>query len=207
MRIIDISLEIKEGMITYPKNISPSIRQYKSIPKNKTNESIIKIASHTGTHIDSHRHIKNSGKTVDKYALDNFYGSCRVLDLTKAGREIKSEHLKKHKIKKGEIILLKTENSKKGYSKFRKNFAFISDEAAEYLASRKIKLIGFDYLSVVEFHSKPKSKTHHIFLKNNILIFEGLDLRKVKAGKYTFAGFPLKIKCDGAPARAVLIKN
>jgi arylformamidase len=36
-------------------------------------------------------------------------------------------------------------------------------------------------------------------------VFEGLDLREVSAGRYIFVGLPLRIKTDGAPARAILI--
>ena len=205
MKIIDISLEIKNNMIVYPNNPKPQIEQVSSIPKSKTNGSKITIGSHSGTHIDSPLHIKNNGHSTNGYALDKFYGQCRVIDLTLKGREINREHLEKYKIKKNEIILLKTENSKKGYAKFRDDFAYIEDEAARYLAEQKIKVIGFDYLSVVKRGSK--SKTHNILLNNNIVIFEGLDLRKVKPGKYIFVGLPLKIKCDGAPARVILIQN
>jgi arylformamidase len=38
-------------------------------------------------------------------------------------------------------------------------------------------------------------------------VFEGLDLRGVPAGRYTFAGLPLRIETDGAPSRAILIQK
>ncbi len=204
MKIIDISLEIKEGMIRYPGNPNPQINRYASIPKNKTNESLVKMGSHTGTHIDASLHIDGKTGGTEKISLNNFYGECRVLDLSRVGREIKEEDLAGFKIKKNEIILLKTENSKKGYKKFRKDFAYLSDGAAEYLAKKKIKTLGFDYISIVKFGSD--SQVHKILLKNKITIFEGLDLSKVKQGKYIFAGFPLKINSDAAPARAVLVE-
>jgi len=38
------------------------------------------------------------------------------------------------------------------------------------------------------------------------VIFEGLDLSKVKPGKYFFVGLPLKLMgLDGSPARAILL--
>ncbi len=126
MKIIDISMEIKEGMLVYPGNPKPKIRKYVSISRNRTNESTITIGSHTGTHVDAPRHVDTKGITSDKLPLISFYGNCRVFDLSDVGREIQKNHLKRYKIKQDEIILLKTENSKKQYRTFRKNFAHLN---------------------------------------------------------------------------------
>ena len=45
------------------------------------------------------------------------------------------------------------------------------------------------------------------FLINNLALFEGLDLSEVSEGKYTFIELPLRIACDGSPARVILIEN
>ena len=39
------------------------------------------------------------------------------------------------------------------------------------------------------------------------LLFEGLDLKVVPEGEYTFMGLPLRLEADGAPARVILIEN
>lgn len=207
MKIIDISMEIKPNMLAYPGNPKPKIVRCARIPKNITNESLITLGSHTGTHIDSPFHIRKTGKTTNKIPLASLYGKCRVLDLTRAGMRISKEQLMKYKIKKGEIILLKTENSRKQYKKFRKSFAHLWHDAAEYLAKKKIKTLGIDYLSVDGFRPSGGLPVHHLLITNNITVFEGLYLKNVKPGTYTFAGLPLKISCDGAPARAFLINE
>jgi arylformamidase len=204
MKILDISMKIDENMLTYPNNPKPVIKRYANIPKNKTNESMISIGSHSGTHIDSQLHIRNGGNTSDELPLDSFYGECRVLDLTDVGNEIHREHLKSFDIEASEIILLKTENSKYQYSKFRRNFTHLKYDGAEYLVRKKIKTLGFDYLSVKKFGGD--AEVHEILI-NNLTLFEGLYLKDVDPGSYVFLGLPLKIKCDGAPARAILVKN
>ncbi len=204
MHITDISMEINENMLTYPKNPKPKIQRYSSIPKNETNESLISFGSHTGTHVDSMSHISKNGKSTDTLPLESFYGTCRVLNLIDVGRMIKKEHLIKHKINKNEIILLKTENSEKQYKKFRKNFAYLSLDAAKYLVKIRIKTLGVDYLSVKRFGMDDNV---HKLIINNMTLFEGLYLKNVTSGRYLFAGLPLKIHCDGSPARAILIKT
>lgn len=204
MKIFDLTLLIDKDALVYPKNPKVSIKRDATIPKSSTNSSIITMGSHTGTHVDTKLHIKNNGESAEKLPLKSFYGAARVLDLTKAGKEIYAKHLRKFKIKKGEIILLKTENSIKQYKTFRKDFAHLKYDAAKYLVSKKIKTLGFDYLSVKKFGGD--HEVHNILI-NNLTLFEGLLFKNIKPGKYLFVGLPLKIKADAAPARAVLIKQ
>ncbi|HHT9130776.1 MAG TPA: cyclase family protein, partial [Candidatus Brocadiaceae bacterium] len=87
---------------------------------------------------------------------------------------------------------------------FKKDFVYITKEAAQYLVDNDVRLVGIDYLSVEKFGNK-YADTHHIFLRKGIVIIEGLDLSNVKAGDYELIALPLKIKdCDGSPARVIL---
>jgi arylformamidase len=108
-----------------------------------------------------------------------------------------------------ERILFKTRNSafwnepEKG---FRRDFTYITAEAARLLAGRRIKLVGIDYLSVEKFGSADFA-AHVALLEKEVVILEGLDLREVSAGDYELICLPLKILSptgDGAPARAIL---
>ena len=206
MRIIDISLPISEQMITYRGDSKPKIKRTKKIPASSSNDSQLTLGSHTGTHVDTGLHIKNKGKGVDKLPLNSFMGKCSVLDLTHVKKSVGVADLKKQKVSKGNIILLKTKNSLRGYKKFRTDFVFLDHEGADYLVKKKIKTLGVDYLSVQEFKSGVTGV--HPKIINNMTLFEGLDLSKVKAGEYLFVGLPLRIKNgDGAPARALLIEE
>ena len=82
----------------------------------------------------------------------------------------------------------------------------IDAPAARQLVNSRVKLVGIDYLSIERFDTE-KHETHHILLSKNIVILEGLDLRKVTAGLYELICLPLKIaggSGDGAPARTIL---
>ncbi|WP_198539386.1 cyclase family protein [Candidatus Mancarchaeum acidiphilum] len=195
---------IEEGMLVYPGDPKLHIYKHTGIPKSKTNVSLIHIGSHTGTHVDAERHIKNGGKTADMIPVDTFYGKCKVLNLTKSGNSIGEKELKKFKINKGDIILLKTNNSLKQYDTFRKDFAHLTEDGARYLISKKIKTLGIDYMSIKKFNA---DDIVHTLTIENMTLFEGIYLKGVPAGTYTFVGLPLKIKCDGGPARAILIKK
>lgn len=204
MKFYDVSLLIRDGMIVYPDNPAPSIKPYSSIPKNRVNSSSITIGSHTGTHVDSKLHVQNKAEGTDTLPLDSFYGRCRVLDLTPVESGIHRRDLEGFRIQKGEIILLKTKNSDRGYKEFKSDFVHVKLDAAQYLVEAGVKTLGFDYLSV----KKPRGdKEVHVALINNLTLFEGLNLADVPEGEYTFIGLPLRIDCDGAPARVILVEG
>ncbi|EQD35434.1 cyclase family protein [mine drainage metagenome] len=203
MKIYDISMTVREGMVVYPGDPKPRIRRHFSIPKNAVNVSVISMGSHTGTHVDAERHITINGKPTDKIPVSSFYGKCKVLDLTKAGNSIGENELKRFSIQRGDIILMKTNNSLKQYDKFRKDFAHLSEDGARYLVSKGVKTLGIDYLSIKKFNT---DDIVHTLTIGNMTLFEGVYLKGVPAGRYTFVGLPLKIECDGAPARAILIR-
>jgi len=200
----DVSLPIAEEMIVYYGNPKPSIRRYSSIPESKVNESLITLGSHTGTHVDSKLHIQNDVDGTEALPLDSFYGKCKVLDLTHLEKEIRKKDLEGHQIEKGDIVLLKTRNSKVGYKDFRGDYIHVKLDAAEYLVTTGVKTLGFDYLSVKKYEGD--DEVHRVLI-NSLTLFEGLDLAEVPEGEYTFIGLPLRISCDAAPARVILVKD
>jgi arylformamidase len=153
--------------------------------------------------VDCRLHIESGGGSVADLPLESFYGPCTVLDLTAVGTEITADHLRGHDIPESYIVLLKTENSLKGYDQFREDYAHLTEDGAKYLVERKTKTVGVDYLSVEPFNN---GEPIHDILIRAMTVFEGLDLRGVPAGRYTFAGLPLRIEADGAPSRAILIQ-
>ena len=202
MKVIDISLSLHKNTIIYPGNPEVNI---KTIKGKTSTHSEIAMGSHTGTHMDAPKHIFENGDGVDKIDLNKVIGECRVLDMTRLKEAISADDFKKETVKKGERILVKTRNSKRGFKKFYDDYVYLGGEAAEFLAQKKISLFGIDYLSVKK-RGGLDNRPHTELLKNGIVIFEGLDLSKVKPGKYFFVGLPLKLMgLDGSPARAILL--
>lgn len=202
-KIIDISLPIYPGMAVYPNNPAVKITPLKT---STSYISEITFGSHTGTHIDTPRHILQEGLSVDKISLNQLIGPARVLDMTRCQKSITLEDLKKENIKQGERILVKTANSDRGFKTFYPDYIYLDGEAAEFLAKKGIILFGIDSLSVKQKGS-PDTRPHTALLKKGIVIIEGLDLSKALPGNYNLFCLPLKLtSLDGAPARVILIK-
>ncbi len=203
-KFYDISLNLDHTTIPWPGDV----RFSRAENRGTGITSKIELSSHTGTHIDAPKHFLFDKSGADKIDLKKIIGPCRVIIPTLSPPhegEIERESLLKYKISRGERILLKTHNSalyKKG--RFTSDYISLSLEAAQFLAKKKISLIGIDYLGI-EAKSAPGHPVHKVLLKAGIVILEGLDLSKVKAGSYNLTALPLRIAGgDGSPARAVL---
>jgi arylformamidase len=155
--------------------------------------------------MDAPLHFIRQGMGIDKMPLDTTVGRARVIEIQDT-ESIKPEELIHHRIRRGERILFKTRNSSRGWQThtFIEDFVYISKEAAHFLAERKVRVVGVDYLSVGGF-KRDGMETHRALLEGGVWIIEGLDLSSVKPGKYDLICLPLKIEQgDGAPARAIL---
>lgn len=206
MKIFDISLPLNGQTITYPGTIPLKIIPTRSSVTGSA-LSEITLSSHAGTHIDAPAHVIEGGKTIEQIDLVVFFGSCRVLDLTEVKEGISVADLENKNIKEGERILLKTNNSKRGFDKFYEDYVYLSSDAAAYLAGLNIKLVGIDFLSIKK-KGLPDNRSHSEFLSKNIPIIEGLNLAEVSEGEYTLIAFPLAFGgIDGSPVRAILLKD
>lgn len=202
---IDITVPLQDGMVHWPSDPPVRIKRVLDIERGDSHTlSEISMGSHTGTHIDAPLHFIKGGMGIDQMPLDVAIGRARVLEIEDA-ESIKPAELAQYGIRQGERILFKTRNSASLWQmdRFVKDFVFVSDEAADFLANRRVKVVGVDYLSVGAFQGG--SYPHRVLLGAGIWIIEGLDLSQVESGKYDLICLPLKLdKGDGAPARAIV---
>ena len=203
---IDVSVPLHTGMVHWPTDPSVHIERFADMNKGAIcNVSKVEMCAHAGTHMDGLNHFIKDGAPLDTVPFDALIGPCRVIEI-KDGDSVKPAELKKHKLRKGERILLKTRNSKRPWweADFDPNFVHISKEGARHVADCGIRTIGIDYLSVGGYQ-RDGVECHQILLGAGIWIIEGLNLTKVRAGKYEIICLPVKMRNgDGAPARAVL---
>lgn len=206
MRIIDISRPISEKAAVYPGNMPVKLTRLKKFSQGGSNLSGISMGLHTATHLDAPSHYLGRGKEVADLPLGRFMGWCRVLDFSRAKESIGTKEIRRAKPKRGEIILLKTRNSKNPGRKFDPKFVHLDRGGAEALVKAGAAAVGIDGPSIRKFRLKPDD-VHPYLLRAGVLIYEGLDLRLAPAGRYYFIGLPLKIEhAEASPVRAVLIK-
>lgn len=205
MTFYDVTVPISNAMITWPSDPAVSITGTSLISRGDfCNLSELKIGSHCGTHIDAPSHFLENGRTIDQLALENLIGEATVFEF-KHKENIDVSDIKQLQFDNVKRVLFKTVNSSYWkFSTFKKDFVYLTKDAAQYLVDKGIRLVGVDYLSVEKFESQ-LAETHHTLLRNDVIILEGLDLSNVERGRYELIALPLKIKDgDGSPARVVL---
>jgi len=204
--VIDISMPLEHGMVRWPGDPEVTIDLLASIEKGSVcNVTRMALSAHTGTHMDAPRHFIEHGVTMEAMPLDATIGPCRVIAIDDPVC-VRAAELEPHDLQAGERVLLKTQNSARGYGHrhFHEDFVYVSNDAAKHLAARGVRTVGVDYISIGGYH-KDLVRTHLTVLGAGIWVIEGLDLSAVEPGTYELICLPLRmIGADGAPARAVL---
>lgn len=206
MRIIDISMTIEPGMMVYRNNAAnrPVQTMTRQMPQDTANETALWLPMHTGTHLDSPRHMIADGSMTETLPLERLVTRCRVLDLTDVAAAVTQSDLEPHDIRAGEFLLLKTRNS--GIDSFDDHYVYVREDGARYLAGLGITGVGIDALGIER--AQPGHETHIALLERGIIILEGLRLADVAAGEYMLIALPIKIRnAEGAPTRAILIEG
>ena len=203
---IDISLTIHPGMPYWPDNPAVSVEPSQCLAHGDVcNVSKMTIGTHTGTHVDGLNHFIKGAIGVDKMPLEATIGKARVIEI-QDHQQITVAEIEPHNLQAGERILFKTRNSDRALKsdRFVEDFVHISTDAAKYLAEKKVRTVGVDYLSVGGYQGNVV-EVHHALLGSGIWAIEGLDLSRVEAGEYELICLPIKLKDgDGGLARAIL---
>jgi arylformamidase len=211
MTIYDISLTISPSLPIWPGDPALELEQIESMDRGAhANVTRISAAVHLGTHVDAPHHFLNDGRTVENLPLDVLTGPCYVTQLPDGIEAITEEVLERTEISSEmKRVLFGTRNSHlwaKGESTFQTDFVAITEDGAEWLVAHGVQLVGVDYLSVAPYGDSVP--THTVLLKAGVVVVEGLNLSKIVRGFYDLYCLPLKIaKCDGAPARAILVQS
>jgi arylformamidase len=176
-----------------------------------SNNSALKLSSHTGTHIDFPLHFYKEGKTGSEYSAGNFvFAKIGILDISGADVDsylISNRNLKNNLSQDIEFLIIKTGfcNRRNDSKYWEHNWGF-APETANFLKGKfpDLKAIGFDLISLSSYQQRETGReAHKEFLeKNDILIIEDMDLQNVfeETQIKTLIVSPLRFEgADGAP--------
>jgi arylformamidase len=202
MRLIDVTVPIRDGMPVYHDNPEVRLERARSIGDGDVvNISRLDLGVHTATHVDAPLHFFEDGagaETIDPEAL---IGEAHVIDATALHADIDADALATLDLpERAERLLFKTPNSELwNRDEFTHDFIRFVASGATRLLELGVRLVGIDYLSIGD------EGAHRVLLGNGVVPLEGLDLRGIEPGRYTLYCLPLKlVGSDGAPARVLL---
>jgi arylformamidase len=212
-RIVDLSHEIEDGMVTYPGLPAPRISELLTreasrsqyAPGTEFQISQIDICASTGSYLDSPFHRYADGADLSALPLERLADlDAVIVDVSgSATRAVDAAQLMPYDVA-GRAVLVHT-----GWDRHWRTEAyagehpFLTAAAAEHLARHGAALVGVDSVNVDDT-SDPSRPAHSILLGAGIAICEHLtNLGELPAEGARFTAAPLKIIGVGSfPVRA-----
>ncbi len=212
--LIDLSHTIENGLITYKGLPAPVICDYLSRHDSKkfyeegTQFQIGKIdmVTNTGTYIDCPFHRYEHGKDLSEVALESFTdlnGIVIRVPYTES-LSITADQLRNYEIRNRAVLIHTGWDEHWNSERYYENHPYLTKDAAEYLKSCSVKLVGIDSHNIDDTRGKSRP-VHTILLGAEILIVEHLcNLSAVPSQGFTFSAIPPKFKGAGTfPVRAL----
>ena len=212
-KLIDVSHEIEDGMITYKGLPAPIISDHLSRTESQKHYAEgtefhigkIDMVANTGTYLDSPFHRYPDGTDLaglDLYSLANLQGI--VIRHETGQREIDVERFRDFDLNDKAVLIhtgwdahWRTDEYWSG------NHPFVSERAATFLVDAGATLVGIDSYNIDDT-STGRRPAHSILLANNIPIVEHLcDLDNLPDSGFKFFAVPVKVRKFGTfPVRA-----
>jgi len=231
VKLIDLSMEVYQGMMTYPNVVKPVIvemESYREMARSIgtdqygvdeiTNHCMIVTGDHIGTHIDSWGHVNPNAPRAEGIPIEYCYGPGVVLDFTRkgAGDEITVEDVAEaerklggYQIKPLDIILLRTDAAKQRFdNRYLTNHPGMTKESVHWLLDRGVKVmgidaIGFDPPVAKMFERKKFWEAHRVMREREYYHLENLcNLDQIPVS-HGFIVSVLPVKYRGASAAPV----
>jgi arylformamidase len=205
--IIDISPEIHPGIAVFPGDTAFRQEFLLSLQRGDGfTLSKIETTVHLGAHTDAPSHYSVTGQTMETRPLSLYFGPAEVVEVVvERGRRIQVSHLKGRKFT-APRLLFKT-GTFPNPDRWNSDFASLSSELIDYLASAGVTLVGIDTPSI-DLANDKVLESHQAVSRHGLAILEGIVLGHVQPGFYELIALPLRIRgADASPVRAVLRRS
>lgn len=216
MKIFDLSQPIYSSCPGWPTYQETTVTHETVVGIQGYTSEILKMNTHTATHLDAPFHFFPDKDTIDKVPIDKYIGKAIIINLTGVAPcyAIGTEDLIPYedKIKEGSIVLFCTGwQKKRGFSKeYYNDWPYLSGEGAEWLLNKGVKGVGIDGMSMGGWYEGTGRPCHEVLLSHDVWLLEELDFpdEVLQYEEVELHAVPLKLQgCGGAPCRAYAIVN
>jgi len=207
----DLTHIITSTMPVYPGTEPPELLEATTLEREGFRETRLRLFSHTGTHVDAPSHMIAGAPSLDSMAIGAFAGSAVKVDLSSfpPGSTVSRSFLEKalEGAFTPDFVLLHTGWDRFwGTEEYFSPFPTLTPDGAAYLATRALKGVGVDAISVDPMESVA-FPVHRALLSRRLVIVENLrGLGELPPQGFTFLALPLHYAdADGAPVRAAAL--
>jgi kynurenine formamidase len=214
-KLIDLSHEVEQGMITYKGLPAPIICDYLSREESRKhyaegtefNISKIEMVANTGTYVDSPFHRFADGIDLAELPLESLADLDGIVVHVQAlGRAISAKAFHDLDLK-GKAVLIHTSWSRHWRTdQYFEGHPFLTRDAAEYLVDAGAAFVGIDTYNIDDTNDGTRP-AHTILLGNRIPICEHMcGLENLPDRGFRFHAAPVKVKAFGTfPVRAYAV--
>ncbi len=203
--LIDLSHEIEHGMVTYPGLPAPAITDHLSRAASRERYrgeaefhiGRIEMVANTGTYLDAPSHRDEGGADIGQLPLERLAFLRGVL-VHLQERALTVEHLAALDLRDAALLV------HTGWSRHwrtddygRADHPYVSREAASFLASSGVALVGIDSVNIDDM-ADPARPAHTALLRQGVPIVEHLTkLEQLGAAPFRFFAVPPAIEGMG----------
>jgi kynurenine formamidase len=204
-RIVDLSWPIEPGGPSFPGDPSFGWTLAGDYASHGYRDRVLRLHSHTATHVDAPAHVLPGGRTLDRLPVDRFFGPACVADV-RGAMDIRTKLLAPYQdiLAQCDFVLLRTGMEKCwGSREYFESWPGLSPEAAQWLCGLGLKGVGVDAPSV-DAPEAAGLPAHRALLESNMIVVENLRrLDELPAQGFFLSVLPLPItEADGSPVRA-----
>ena len=179
MKVIDLTHTIKEEMPVYPGTDTPKLVPASSYEKDGFKETLLKMYTHTGTHVDPPAHLYADRTTLDQFPASQFIGKAMVIDCRELseGQLISMDFVRRYgqKSDAADFLLFNTGWDKRwGSDSYFGDYPCIDDEVLDYIIAGNYKGIGFDVIGLDPIADENLTRHKKLFKHTDILNIENL---------------------------------
>lgn len=214
-KLIDLSHEVENGMITYKGLPAPIICDFLSREASRKNYAEgttfhigkIELVANTGTYVDSPFHRFAEGIDLSELPLESLADlEGIVVHAQEYGRAIPATVFEGVDLA-GKALLVHTDWSRHWRTdQYFEGHPFLTNDAAQYLADSRVAFVGIDTYNIDDTTDGTRP-AHTILLGNQIPICEHMcGLENLPDSGFRFHAAPVKVKAFGTfPVRAYAV--
>ena len=205
-RVVDLTHPVRDGMPVFPGDPVVRFATHVEVADGGYHVTRLQLGTHSGTHVDAPRHIRDDGSGVDAFDLAACFGPARVVDVSAGpGSTITAADcdIDIGALAPGERLLLRTGWSTRfGSDDFFTAFPSLHRDLAHDLVAAGVVLVGLEQPSV---SATDHLAVHATLLDAGVVLVETLaGLPQLTRSQVLLACLPLRVSGgDGAPVRAL----
>ena len=210
MKVIDLTHTIQVGMPVYPGTEAPALIPANSYEKDGYRETLLKMTTHTGTHMDAPAHLFPDRPTLNKLPASQFIGRALVIDCRHRheGEAITMDDLRPYgeRVDQADFLLFNLGWDKLwGTQAYFGDYPCIDDKVLDHIIAGQYKGIGFDVIGLDPIADEYLTRHRRLLSSRDVVNIENLtNLHLCGRELFNFSCFPLKLNnADGSPIRAV----